>query len=272
MMRQRIFTAMILVATLIVVVLWLPENMVLGVLALFVLAGAWEWSSFPRFAAPAARVVYVLAVACAMGVAWYWTLQGERLQWLLWLTLLWWAAAFFWVTFAPTVQNQASAVASGFLVLVPAWVALGHLYLRSSRGLPARRHELVLFLLLLVWAADIGAFFAGRRFGRLKLAPHVSPSKTWEGLIGGVLVSAVVAAVGVWWFKQPPLAFLPLCIGVVLISVVGDLTESMFKRFAGLKDSGSIFPGHGGVLDRFDSITAAAPIFLLGLKWLELSA
>ena len=127
----------------------------------------------------------------------------------------------------------------------------------------------MLFLLLLVWAADIGAFFAGRSFGRLKLAPQVSPAKTWEGVLGGLGAAALVAAAGAWWFDLPRVAFLSLCLAVALISVVGDLTESMFKRYAGLKDSGSVFPGHGGVLDRIDSVTAAAPLFLLGLRWME---
>jgi phosphatidate cytidylyltransferase len=125
------------------------------------------------------------------------------------------------------------------------------------------------YLLLLVGAADIGAFFAGRTFGRLKLAPRVSPAKTWEGVLGGLAAAALVAAAGARLFDLPRVAFLSLCLGVALISVVGDLTESMFKRHAGLKDSGSVFPGHGGVLDRIDSVTAAAPLFLLGLRWLE---
>ncbi len=128
----------------------------------------------------------------------------------------------------------------------------------------------MLFLLVLVWAADIGAFFAGRRFGRVKLAPRVSPSKTWEGV--SAACSFAVAhrrdrRRGGSALRR--LAFVSLCVAVVLLSIVGDLTESMFKRYAGLKDSGSIFPGHGGVLDRIDSVTAAAPAFLLGLAQLE---
>ena len=129
----------------------------------------------------------------------------------------------------------------------------------------------MLFLLLLVWAADTGAFFVGRRFGRIRLAPQVSPSKTWEGVLGGLAAAVAVAALGASWFNLRHVAFLSLCLAVVLISIVGDLTESMFKRYAGVKDSGSIFPGHGGVLDRIDSITAAAPTFLLGLRWMEIA-
>ena len=124
--------------------------------------------------------------------------------------------------------------------------------------------------MLLVVAADIGAYFAGRQFGRNKLAPRVSPGKTWEGVLGGVAGAAIVAAVGVTLFEVPIGPFIGLSLVTVLASVVGDLTESLFKRHAGVKDSGSLLPGHGGVLDRVDSVTAAAPIFLVGLERLGL--
>jgi phosphatidate cytidylyltransferase len=128
--------------------------------------------------------------------------------------------------------------------------------------------QLFLFLLVLVWAADIGAFFAGRRFGRVKLAPRVSPNKTWEGVLGGVVAGLIAAVAGSVWFGFAKGPFIALCVAVVLASIVGDLTESMFKRFAGLKDSGKVLPGHGGVLDRIDSVTAAVPFYVLGLGWL----
>lgn len=264
MLKQRILTAIALGAALLVVLLLLPEGWALGVFALIVLVGAWEWSLFPRFPAHFARLLYVLAIALAMVLAYLTTRDGTRLDALLWFAMAWWAVAFLWVTLAPAAQNRATVAAAGLIVLVPAWVALASLYESSAEG-----RLRVLFLLALVWAADIGAFFAGRAFGRLKLAPRVSPSKTWEGVLGGLALSAVVAALGAGWFGFPRLAFLSLCLAVVLLSIVGDLTESMFKRYAGLKDSGSVFPGHGGVLDRIDSVTAAAPAFLLGLRWLE---
>src|SRR5690606_1271489 len=116
----------------------------------------------------------------------------------------------------------------------------------------------ILFALVLVWVADIGAFFFGKRFGKLRLAPAVSPGKTWEGVIGGMAMSALVAILGSYVFEVPVQTFLPLCLAVVAFSVIGDLTESLLKRFAGLKDSGKLFPGHGGVMDRIDSVTGAA--------------
>ncbi len=269
MLRQRVITAVLLGAGLLIVLLWLPTSIAIGVFALIVLVGAWEWSAFPGFRMPAARFAYVGLVALAMVLVWRLTLENGRLETLLWAAGGWWLIAFLWVTLAPAAHTRSLAATSGLLVLVPAWVALAHLCLQSAHGVGVRGPQLVLFLLLLVWAADIGAFFAGRRFGRLKLAPRVSPAKTWEGVLGGLGAAALVAAAGARWFELPRVAFLSLCLGVALISVVGDLTESMFKRHAGLKDSGSAFPGHGGVLDRIDSVTAAAPIFLLGLRWLE---
>jgi len=267
MLKQRILTAITLGAALLVIVLWLPQSVALGVFALVILVGAWEWSAFPRFPAPLLRFAYVLAIALLMGVAYEWSRRGAGRDILMQIALAWWAVAFLWITLAPAKHNRLTVGGAGFFVLVPAWVALAYLYQSSPQG--AWR---VLFLLALVWAADIGAYFAGRAFGRLKLAPKVSPSKTWEGVLGGLALSGVVAFFGARWFFEPRLAFVSLCMAVAMLSIVGDLTESMFKRYAGLKDSGSVFPGHGGVLDRIDSVTAAAPAFVLGLNWLELQA
>jgi phosphatidate cytidylyltransferase len=270
MLRQRIVTAVVLGIVLLVVLLWLPPRIALIIFALTVLAGAWEWSAMARIASVATRVAYVCGIALAMALVWPFTMKDGYLELLLWITTAWWLVAFLWVTLAPASHSRVTVATSGLLVLVPAWVAIAHLFLQAVRGIDVPGSQLVLFMLMLVWAADIGAYFAGRRFGRLKLAPRVSPAKTWEGVLGGVAAAAVVAAVGAWWFDLPRVAFLSLCLAVALISIVGDLTESMFKRYAGMKDSGSLFPGHGGVLDRIDSVTAAAPVFLLGLRWLEL--
>jgi len=145
---------------------------------------------------------------------------------------------------------------------LPLYKALVVLYLAS----PA----VLLGALLIVWAADTGAFVAGKLFGRVKLAPQISPGKTWEGVIGGLLTVAVLAAAGGWLFDLRIGVLVPFCLAIACASVVGDLTVSMFKRTSGLKDSGAIFPGHGGVLDRVDSVAAAAPLFALGISWMGL--
>ncbi len=127
---------------------------------------------------------------------------------------------------------------------------------------------LVLIMLVIVWAADIGAYFVGRAVGRVKLAPQVSPGKTWEGVIGGLAAATLAAIVAAGWAGLTIAQGVGLGISVAAISVIGDLTVSMFKRNAGLKDSGRLFPGHGGVLDRIDGVTAAAPLFAIEATWL----
>jgi len=119
-------------------------------------------------------------------------------------------------------------------------------------------------VLLLVWSADTGAYFAGKAFGRRRLAPQISPGKTWEGVAGGLVLSAAAAAASAQWLDQPVGPLVVVSLVVAVFSIVGDLTESLFKRFAGVKDSGQLIPGHGGLMDRLDSITAAAPLLLLG--------
>jgi glutamate dehydrogenase (NAD(P)+) len=148
-------------------------------------------------------------------------------------------------------------------VLVPAAVALARVRYWSGPGFEGSL--LLIFLVLVIFAADIGAYFAGRRFGSRKLAPRVSPGKTWEGVVGGVIAAALVAlGVGaVYGFALWP--WLAIAVSAAALSVVGDLCESLFKRHSGLKDSGSLFPGHGGVLDRLDSLTAGIPLLVLGL-------
>ena len=149
-------------------------------------------------------------------------------------------------------------------MLLPLFVALVTLYAASPLNL--------LFALLVVWAADVGAYFAGKRFGRVKLAPAISPGKTWEGVLGGLTVVAGVAAAFALLRGVPLIVLMPFSMVAAALSVVGDLTVSMFKRTAGIKDSGTLFPGHGGILDRVDSVSAAAPLFALGLGFTGLSA
>jgi phosphatidate cytidylyltransferase len=265
-LRKRILTAVVLAAVALAILLWLPMWVTVAGLTALALVGAWEWSAFLLLEARAWRAAYVLLVAALLWVAWRFCATPGARDLVLAAAVLWWLAALLWIVFAPRRVSPWSAAVAGVLALVPSWLAL--VRLREAPDGP----QWLLFALVLVWVADIGAFFCGRRFGRVRLAPHVSPGKTWEGALGGIAVSVLVAIAGSVWFHVPLAAFLPLCLAAVGFSIVGDLTESLLKRFAGMKDSGSVFPGHGGVMDRIDSITGAAPVLLLGLTLLGVIA
>ncbi len=261
MLKQRIITAVILVAVLSGVVLVLPPPAALITLTLIISLGIWEWSQFLTAKSLLWRLLYVVVVLTLIVGLWFYSFQPGALQLVLQISLAWWLVAFVWVTRFPTAIPVGVTVISGILVLGPAWLALSRL-LVAENGL-----GWIVFILLLVWATDIGAFAVGKLFGRIKLIPRVSPGKTWEGAIGGVAVAAIVAFAGAMFFQQDLLSFVSLCLAASAISIVGDLIVSIFKRHAGLKDSGEIFPGHGGMLDRIDSICSAAPVFVLGLSW-----
>jgi phosphatidate cytidylyltransferase len=265
-LRKRIITAVILVVVLLAILLWLPPFATVIVVTALVLTGAWEWSAFLRPTVSIARVGYVALIALLLLGARYLAADPDVRHLILVAALLWWLVALGWIIFAPRSVAPWSAGLAGVLALVPAWVALVWL-----RYLPNGQYW-VLFTLLLVWGADIGAYFAGHRFGHTRLAPAVSPGKTWEGVIGGFALSAIVAVAGSAWFALPVYAFVPLCLAAVGFSIVGDLTESLLKRFAGVKDSGTLFPGHGGVMDRIDSVTGAAPVLFFGLTILGVVA
>ena len=175
----------------------------------------------------------------------------------------WWVVAFLWTLRFPTPIPPAVRWICGLLVIVPLFVAL---YTLLRLGV-----EYLIAVLLIVWFADGGAYFAGKAFGRVKLAPAISPGKTWEGVVGGLALVAALAVVVGLWQRLDIAVLLPFFLAVAAISIVGDLTVSMFKRTAGVKDSGALFPGHGGVLDRVDSVAAASPLFALGLKALGIA-
>jgi phosphatidate cytidylyltransferase len=267
MLGERILTAFGLVAVLALVLVVLPRDYAIAALGLLVLFGAWEWSQLAGLGSPYARGLYVIACGGLMVALWQETAPLANFERAMLVTMLGWIPLFAWIVFAPRRQAAPLAAIAGLWALVPTWLALARLYIQEGNG-----RELVVFVLLLAWAADIGAYFAGRRFGRFRLAPVVSPNKTWEGVLGGLVAGLAVALAGRAWFGLPSAAFLSLCTAAVLVSVVGDLLESMFKRQQGLKDSGSLLPGHGGMLDRIDSLTSSVPLLALGLGWMGVVA
>lgn len=259
MLKQRIITALILLPIALAGFFLLEGGAFALFIAAVVVLGAWEWARLAGFDTQPLRIAYAALVALLL-----YLLHGlpTLAPWVLAVGVLWWAFATFLVLNYPDSSRYwggpPGRLLIGLLILLPAWQGL--VVLKQWQ----LANWLILAVMALVWVADIGAYFSGKRFGKRKLAPQVSPGKSWEGLIGGLLLSLLLTVVvGVYrdWSFAEFLMALPAAALVVLISVVGDLTESMFKRQSGIKDSSNLLPGHGGVLDRIDSLTAAVPVF-----------
>ncbi|MEX6501142.1 phosphatidate cytidylyltransferase [Pseudomonas zhanjiangensis] len=265
MLKQRVITALILLPVALAGFFLLDGGAFALFIGLVVSLGAWEWARLAGLLAQSQRIAYAGVVALLLLGLYK---QPAMAAWVLGFGVLWWVLATALVLSYPACSRYWGGLPGrllmGLLILLPAWQGL-----QLFKQWPLA-NGLILAVMVLVWGADIGAYFAGKAFGKRKLAPRVSPGKSWEGLIGGLLFSLVIAAaVGVyrdWQGLEFGLALAGAAL-VVLISVVGDLTESMFKRQAGVKDSSSLLPGHGGVLDRIDSLTAAIPVFA-ALLWL----
>ncbi|MEE4688476.1 phosphatidate cytidylyltransferase [Pseudomonas alliivorans] len=264
MLKQRIITALILLPIALCGFFLLTGAYFALFIGFVVVLGAWEWARLAGFAAQSMRIGYAAVVAVLLFLMYL--LPGLE-PWVLVAAVIWWAVATFLVlTYPDSNEHWASAACKlviGLLILLPAWQGLV-LIKQWPLG-----NWLILAVMVLVWAADIGAYFSGKAFGKRKLAPKVSPGKSWEGVYGGLAVSlGITAAVGIsrdWTAAQFIGGLLGAAV-VVFISVIGDLTESMFKRQSGVKDSSNLLPGHGGVLDRIDSLTAAIPVFAV-LLW-----
>ncbi len=271
MLKQRVITALILAPLILALIFLATSPVFAGLLGVVFLLGLWEWT---RMAGVRGRGLRALClVACAIVFAllwqvcrspWWWLPVTAGLAW--WLLVLVWLRNNRWGS-EPTSAHALVKLVAGVLVVVPAWCALVVMHGDMAGHTDGRGHWWVLFFACIVVAADIGAYSAGRRWGRVKLAPRLSPGKTREGVYGALVSSGVVGLVGGWLLDVPPArlpAIVALALLTVLFSVVGDLFESLIKRHAGVKDSGALFPGHGGVFDRMDSIVAALPVFVLG--------
>ncbi|PIE24982.1 MAG: phosphatidate cytidylyltransferase [Neptuniibacter caesariensis] len=267
MLKQRILTACILAPVALICVFALPLSSFIYFLDFVILLAAWEWASLSGYEKGLKRHFYVLLMALAVFVMHLYH-PYLPVNFILAGAVVAWLVALVWVVRYPACSSWGESwkrALIGFVVLLPCWLAF--VGLKATEG----GELLILFLFCIVWGADIGAYFSGKRFGRNKLAPNVSPGKTREGLYGGLVVTLLFAIVYALYNELTAVQSLFL-LGLVaitaLISVLGDLFESMLKRFRGIKDSSQLLPGHGGILDRIDSLTAAAPVFVLGMQFL----
>lgn len=268
MLFQRVVTALLLLPLVLGTIVFLPTAWVYCVFSFIGLLAAWEWSALMGLQTQLGRFAYVILVAAAVALAWY--AQASYGVWILAAGALWWLYALsllpgFPGNFAARPWSATKLGAAGLLMLVPTLVGLAQLHAASHGVLR------IFFLFALVWMADIGAYFAGRAFGRRKLALNISPGKTVEGAAGGFVAALLMLVSAPWVFgfgRFDWTQLVLLCSAVIAVSIVGDLTESLFKRLRGVKDSGHLLPGHGGVLDRVDSLLAAAPVLALGLNLL----
>ena len=273
MTRTRIITALVMAPIAIAAILLLQTPWLVALVALLFLMGMWEWFKLVEIDDTLPRTI-LLAANLLLMVLLVWASAGSLVLFQI-VTLVgvaWWLLALLWLRFFNFASDHETyargfKLAAGTLAIVPAWCALGLIHAGQPYG-----HRWLLVALMIVWAADSGAYFAGRHFGgRLfgnrKLAPRISPNKTLEGLLGGLLAGVVVGLLcttftGLTLVQVP--AFIAVAVATVLFSVVGDLFESLLKRHVGAKDSGNLIPGHGGLLDRLDGVLAALPIFALG--------
>lgn len=274
MLKCRLITALILIPLVIEALFLLPPNgFVLVTLGVCMLA-AWEWGQFAGLGSFAQRLF--LAFMCGALLA-LMTLSLPNYQYSvhllpirvsLWVSLVWWCAALLLVLSYPGSAgfwrgSKALRLLFGELTIVPFFWGMVALRQHHYDSDPFFGAWWLLYVMLLVWGADSGAYMFGKLFGKHKLAPKISPGKTWEGFVGGLATSAIISLL---FSVYAPLGVAPFTLLVcsviaALASVLGDLTESMFKREAGIKDSSHLIPGHGGVLDRIDSLTAAIPVF-----------
>jgi phosphatidate cytidylyltransferase len=252
MLKQRILTAIILIFLVFFTLFVAPYSTFAAITALIMLLGAWEWSRLMGMENIHARIAYVIFIAALLMLIYRWEVLAQPI---LMLGGVWWILMTITLIYLVLKEKTWTLPAwfvgmSGALSLVPCWVALNALRVFPQGAF------LLLVLLLCVWGADTGAYFAGNRWGKRKLAPLISPKKTWEGFLGGAIVVFLVAGIS---------GHLMLGALVFIMAVVGDLFESLLKRGRLIKDSGQLLPGHGGILDRVDSLLAAAPIFALGI-------
>jgi phosphatidate cytidylyltransferase len=269
-LQQRTLTALVLAPLVAMGVLLLDTPHLALLFGLIVLYAAWEWTMLAGVSRSIHRVAYLAFMTALFILLWLAPLDRWT-HYLLIPIVVWWLGLGAYVCRLRAIEASCTPrlglLPVGILVLTGPWLAIVYLHRLYDAG-----PWLVLFLLVLIWTADTAAYFSGRLWGRVKLAPLISPGKTWVGVYGALLAAALCGPVLMWMLGLSlgwGLVAVVVCVLTAVVSVVGDLYESLLKRRRGLKDSGHLLPGHGGVLDRIDSLTAAAPVFTLGVLWLE---
>ena len=272
MLRLRIITALCMVAIFLPALFLMPSMLFSIATVPLVLVAGWEWSRLVKIRSVIARIGYLLLIVMTLFAASLWlglpdTFAPQRAQQLLLVAVGVWAFIFLWIQGYPSSAILWSARPIlgllGLMLLGFTWIAIVTI-LNYQSG-----QWLLLLAIVIIVLADVGGFFAGKYFGKHKLAPIISPGKTWEGFVGGLLLEGVLVGSLVWYLSDhvTVLGLSLLVIPVALYSVLGDLFESMIKRHSGVKDSGRLLPGHGGVLDRIDGVMAALPMFGLILPF-----
>ena len=283
MLKQRIITAIILALIFIIATVFLSSFSYSLFVTIVVLAASWEWCAFIGLAKQVAKVSY-LATLGSMIIALYFFLgivpeslviNSYRAGIILRLGILFWVLTFFMLKGYPSNSdrwnNKSKIALMGLMALIPTWVGVVQIKYLNPQGF------LLLGMVVMVAAADIGAYFVGKRIGKNRLAPSLSPNKTWEGVLGGFAACLLVGILLIWLLHSylitlsnvQILILVLLSLVVTLFDVIGDLLESMLKRNRDLKDSGKILPGHGGILDRVDGLLAVTPIFVLTFLIIE---
>lgn len=265
MLLHRVMTAIVLIAAALLVLFVFPPFVYVLVSGVVLLYGAWEWTRLMQLRSLFAKGFYL---ALIFVLALFFEYERPLGFFLMLVALLWWVLQFSLILAYPRATKLWANVfvrgVTGVLVMVPTWLAVNHLYFKSPWWM--------LILFLIIWGSDTAAYFSGRFFGKRKLLPAVSPGKTWAGFWGAFATSVLLALICLFatnQFGHDRWFVFGLFIVTMLFSVLGDLVESMYKREAGIKDSGHLFPGHGGLLDRIDSLTAAAPLFFIGLMFYQ---
>jgi len=260
MLKQRIITALLLLPIVFGSILLLPVDLFSMLWAAVMSVAAYEWLKLSGVKNSLSLLLGVVVLNILFASVWFYPFPNIAAEWFILIAWLLIIISFFTNPVLKLQQCNATTysiigVVVGCVVIFSTWLAMVLLHENSP--------WLVLHVFGIVWVADTGAYFSGRRFGKRKLAPTISPGKSWEGVWGAMIAVTIYSAcVSIWALENEQHGlFILICLIAAIASVAGDLLESVFKRASGVKDSGHILPGHGGAMDRLDSITAAAPVF-----------